>query len=196
LGVGWDDKAAAEGTISIVSVEAGSAGEKGGLRVGDRVLKFAGRELHGPTEFRQSVLAARSPTSALIERRGEDGPRELVIRLPGEPVQLGVGWRVDDAEPGTLIVNRLTPGSPADLAGIRPNDRIQRIGGQEFANAEEFQRAAAATDGPLVLEIETAGRVRTVEIPPLDEAPQDPLPEEANPAPRRPLSNPLRPQAK
>ena len=38
--------------------------------------------------------------------------------------------RTDEAEPGCVIVNRIIPGSPADMAGLRINDRIDRIGGR------------------------------------------------------------------
>ena len=165
LGLAWDEKAAAKGAIVVASVTPGRAAAQGGLQAGDRVLKFAGREVGSPREFRAIVLAAKSPTSVVIQRSGENAPRGLTLVLPGQPVRLGVSWRADDAEPGAMIVNRVIPGSPADLAGIRLNDRIHRVGDKQFATTEEFQRAVAEVDGALVLEVESEGRVKTIEIP-------------------------------
>jgi hypothetical protein len=173
LGLAWDEKAAAQGAIIVASVTPDRAAAKGGLRSGDRLLKFAGREVGNAREFRASVLAAQSPTSVVIQRPGENAPRELSLVLPGQPVRLGVSWRADDAEPGAMIVNRVIPGSPADLAGIRLNDRIHRVGDKQFATTQEFQQAVAEVDGALVLEVESEGRVKTIEVPQLETAAAD-----------------------
>jgi S1-C subfamily serine protease len=173
LGVGWDEAAAKKGMIVITGVKSSSAAAKAGLRNGDRVLEFGGHEINDLRQFRLAVLTAKNPVSVTVQRPGEASRRELSVDLPGEPVRLGISWRTDDAEPGCVIINRLTPGSPADLANLRVNDRIHRIGGQEFATGEEFRRATAAP-GALVLEVESSGRVRSVEIPPIDAPLQDP----------------------
>jgi hypothetical protein len=168
LGIRIDSKAAAKDGIVVSSVTPGSAAEKGGLRLGDRVVRFANQEVHDAAHFPVIVLAAVSPAPATIERPGESKPLEVSLDLPGEPVRLGISWRTDDAEPGVVIVNRVIPGSLAELAGLRVNDRIYRIRGREFANADEFrQRVAEVPDG-IALEVETSGRVHLVEIPPVD----------------------------
>ncbi|MBI3840123.1 MAG: M20/M25/M40 family metallo-hydrolase [Planctomycetia bacterium] len=167
LGIRWDEKAAEDGAIVVTAVTPASAAAKGGLKPGDRLVKFANREVRGAPEFRLSVLAAKNPVSVALQRPGEAAPVETTLELAGNPVRLGISWRTDDAEPGCVIINRLTPGSPADLAGLQINDRIYRIGGQEFATSEEFGQLATGTREALVLDVETAGRVKTVEIPPI-----------------------------
>ncbi len=164
LGIQWDEKRAAEGTIVITSVTAGSAAQKAGLRLGDKILKFDGREASSDSAFRQSVLAANSPAIATIERAGEASPRDVSIELAGEPVRLGISWRTDDAEPGCVIVNRVVPGSPADVAQIRVNDRIYCIDGQPFADGEEFRRLVAQARGTVTFETERRGRITLAEI--------------------------------
>ena len=82
-----------------------------------------------------------------------------------------------------MIVNRVTPGSAADQAGVRVGDRIYRIAGQDFADAEDFRQRAVASAGPLSLDVETDGRVRTLTLPTLvDDA-------KANGAPNQPRRN-------
>jgi hypothetical protein len=172
LGLRWDPSAAENGKIVVAAVPPGSPADVAGLRSGDRLLTFGGREVHDAKQFRVSVLAAKNPVPVTFERAGETAPVESTLQLAGEPVRLGISWRTDDAEPGTTIVNRLTPGSPADLAGLRIGDRIYKIGGREFASGEEFRRLATTSPSPMVLEVETSGRVRTVEVPQFDDAPE------------------------
>jgi C-terminal processing protease CtpA/Prc len=130
------------------------------------VLKFAGEDVSDPARFLVNVLATSGAATATIERPGQDEPLEVTLKLSGEPVRLGISWRVDDAEPQAVIINRVVSGSPADLAGLRVNERIYRIGGREFANGEEFRRLVAESNGPIQLEVEGEGRVRTVEVVP------------------------------
>src|SRR5690606_38642199 len=125
-----------------------------------------------------AVLGAENPVPVTVERAGEEQPLELSLELPGKPVRVGIAWREDDAEPGTVIVNRLTPGSPASMAGIRPGDRIDRINGREFADGNELRELAQTLPDPIVLEVETAGRVRTVELPTLETVQQETPPED------------------
>lgn len=50
---------------------------------------------------------------------------------------LGVNVR---EEQGRLLVERVTPRSPADSAGVKPGDQIVGVGGQRFAGLADFYR--------------------------------------------------------
>jgi hypothetical protein len=56
------------------------------------------------------------------------------------------------------------------MAGIRAGDRIYRISGSDFATGDEFRELARTLPDPLILEVETNGRVGSVEIPRLEPA--------------------------
>jgi hypothetical protein len=168
LGIRMDGKAAAAGEVLVAGVTSGSAAEKAGLRAGDRIVKLAHRDINDASLFQAGVLAAASPVGATIERPGEAEPLEVTLDLPGEPVRLGISWRTDNAEPGSVIVNRVINGSPADLAGLRVGDRVYRIAGQELTTGDEFRRLVGSVPGAFTLEVETAGRVRTIEIVPVE----------------------------
>jgi hypothetical protein len=170
LGVRWNEAIARkDGDIVVSNVSRGSAAELAGIRVGDKLLSFGGREVHAAQAFRLNVLTAPKHVTATLRRAGTPEPVEVTLELQGEPTRLGISWRTDEAEPGTVIVNRVTAGSSADLAGVRAGDRIYRVNGQEFADAEALRKLATTAEGPTVLEIETAGRVRLVTIPSIDE---------------------------
>ncbi len=114
-------------------------------------------------------MAAKNPVIVRFQRPGSDEPAEATLTLSGSPSRLGITWRTDDAEPGLPILNRVLSGSPADVAGLRVNDRIHRIGGRAFASVDEFRSLAATLAGPIDLAVETGGRVRTVTLHPADE---------------------------
>ena len=93
------------------------------MRRGDRVTRFAGHEVHDARTLRLAVLVAKNPVQAVIERPGEDTPRDVTITLSGEPTRLGISWRIDEAEPGTVVLSRVAPGSYAELAGLLAGQR-------------------------------------------------------------------------
>jgi hypothetical protein len=53
--------------------------------------------------------------------------------------RLGIFWREDDAEPGSVFLVRVVDGTPAAAAGLEVGDRIDELDGQPFADAVAFQ---------------------------------------------------------
>jgi hypothetical protein len=82
--------------------------------------------------------------------------------------RLGVGWREDSAEPGSVFLTRVVDDTPAAEAGLAVHDRIYELNGQPFANADAFQSAITALldagTPEITLLIERRGRVRTVTV--------------------------------
>ncbi len=168
LGVWWRDETPSKQGVVLTQVMRGSAAERTGLRAGDRVLEFAGAAVESEAELRRLVAISPSPVAARVQRAGSEAPTEMNIHLAGSPIRLGVTWREDHAEPGMVLITSVAPGSPAEQAGIRAGDRVYRIGGQDFANGEAFRALAVSLPGPLELQVERHGRMRTVqaETPP------------------------------
>lgn len=162
FGVNWSHQDQGPG-VQLTRVAPGSPAERAGLRTGDRILTFAGRQV-AAADLGKTVLAAESP-AAIVYRRGEDDQeRAAEVALEGVPVRLGLNWRFDAAEPGCAILTRVTPGSPAAEAGLKPGDRVYSINEQVFATSDEFRQLATSLPGPLMLEVERSGHVQTVEI--------------------------------
>jgi len=164
LGVGWNNDAPPGVGLLLAVFSPDSAAGKGGLQAGDRIIKFAGRQIDQGDQLRSAVLAAANPVETIVQRSLDEEPITLDIELTGKPVRLGISWRVDPAEPGTIILTRVMAGSPAAKAGLQFGDRIYRLGGKEFADEAEFLELVAEKDDPLEIHVERDGQMFTVTV--------------------------------
>jgi hypothetical protein len=163
LGVSWDAGDPGPG-LRVTHVAPGSAAQQAGVRPSDRLVKFAGRAIVDGNQLRSLVLRGVNPISMTLLRAGSETPLELAINLAGNPVRWGMSWRVDDAEPGTAIVSRIVPSSPADAAGLQVNDRVVALYGEPIGDLQQFQQRIARAAGPLQLLVERSGRLSEVEL--------------------------------
>jgi hypothetical protein len=168
LGIAWRpaDEGRAGGLV-VATVSPGSPASRAGLRTGDRIVSFAGHEIKHAADLRDLVLAAENLVPIIVERAGASQPVKLNAQLAGPSIRLGISWRLDDAEPGAVIVSRVTPGSPAANAGVHVNDRIYEVAGRPFSGDMEFRQLLAETAGALELLTERQGRLRPLSITPL-----------------------------
>lgn len=164
LGVNWDDAAEKEHGLRVAQVVAGSPADKAGLKIGDRIVQFAGHDVGTGRDFRSLVLAAVNPVAIVIERAGSEKTLELTAELAGDPIRVGISWSSDDAEPRSVIVRRVVPDSPADRAGVKLDDRIEQINGKEFASSDEFEKLLVGETGPIELAVEQRGQIRRVRL--------------------------------
>src|SRR5262249_44691279 len=130
----------------------------------DRISSYAGRDITGVDQLRQLVLATRGTVPLKVVRGGKDEPVVLNIEPAGGPVSLGLAWRVDDAEPGGVLLVGITPGSPADRAGLQLYDRIYEVNGRRFSSSDEFRQLTNSLPSPLELLTETSGKIRPVSV--------------------------------
>jgi hypothetical protein len=85
--------------------------------------------------------------------------------------RLGIAWREDPAERGSVIVTQVVKGTPADEAGLAVIDRIYELEEEPFENAAEFQSNITSVlddqKPEFTLLVERRGDVRpvTVRIP-------------------------------
>lgn len=168
LGVAWNDELAKQNIVRLTEVTPGSPAEAAGLRPGDRILEVSRQRVDSADAFRALVLGAASPVEIAIARDGEPGARKFRVQLTGDPLRFGISWRTDDGEPGTVILNRVAQGSPAYQAGLRVGDRLYAVGGRPFASEKELHSILAQANGPLPVVTERRGRIRTLELKPVE----------------------------
>jgi S1-C subfamily serine protease len=164
LGLNWDAKDSTADGLKVMRVTPGSAAAEAGIRPGDRLLTFGGQELMHDTDLSAIVLTAKSPAAAKVQRAGTEEPIDVEVKLRGAPTRLGLSWRDEEAEPGSVRLVRVISGSLGAKAGLRPLDRIYAVNGKDFAGSNELVKILADTPTPFRLSIERLGHVRTVEI--------------------------------
>jgi len=73
-------------------------------------------------------------------------PQVTLDAWPGNAPRprLGVSWREDAGEPGSVFLTRVVPDTPAAEAGLAVQDRIYELNDHPFADAEAFKSAIAA----------------------------------------------------
>ena len=142
----------------------GSPAEAAGLRAGDRLVKYEGAAIADENLLRLQLMAATGKKTLTIEREGEKDPLEISVTPRGSPIRVGISWRDDPAEPGSVLLTQVIPGSAAALSGLASGDRIQAIGGQRFANGDELRKLLSTLPSPLDVIMERGGRLRVVKV--------------------------------
>ena len=94
FGAGWNEDAAVSGGVLVSNVKADSPAERAGLRPGDCIVRFAGRDIHSDDDFYGAVSAAPSSAVLTVNRPGEKKPLDLTVTLDGTPLRLGMAWRI------------------------------------------------------------------------------------------------------
>ena len=127
------------------------AGARAGIASGDRIVSVDGSEVHSFTDFAQIVaISAGQPLPIVLDRGGRQltvwaTPRDTAITDDfGNRQRIG-DLGIDPLAPP--VVDSVLPGKPAQLAGIRPHDRIVSIDGHPTANMEAVQRLVSTSAG-------------------------------------------------
>lgn len=165
LGLSWRQNQGQEGLV-LTQTAPGMAAHQAGLAPGDRILAFDSQ----PVGDGRGLIATVWTATALkltVARPGEAAPREVSLTLPANPSRVGIAWREDDAEPNTVLVTEVTPGSPAHLAGVAVGDRIYEAAGETFAGTQALRDLLSRAEGEVSITLERDGRLRsaTLELP-------------------------------
>jgi len=164
LGVTYDAELAKEGTIRLASVSSGSPANIAGLLAGDDVLAVGNEPTSVSSDFRSLVMSAA--TDVVFRIRREETEHKFPVKLRGNPVLFNFRWTMHNAEPGSAIVTRVNPDSPAEAAGLKPQHRILTINGQSFVTRSEFQQLliSAKSSVRLDVDVELAGNFESLSI--------------------------------
>jgi regulator of sigma E protease len=130
--------------------------DEAGLKTGDRIILMAGKSIGNYHDI-QEVIAV-NPEKNLPLRVERDGRTlDLVVR-PSLDKSTGTGkigvyfW----TDP---VVSGAAPGSPGAIAGIRPEDRIIRVNGEELRYSVDLLRILRDQPAVVSLELEREDRL-------------------------------------
>jgi hypothetical protein len=160
LGVSWRQEEGQAGLV-LTQVAEGLPAQRAGLVAGDRLLKFDGQPVGDGRGLIAAVWSAKEPIKLSILRAGETREREIELALPPNPTRVGIAWREDDAEPGSVLITEVVPGSPAHLAGLAVGDRVYEAAGERFSGSQSLRDLLSKTAGAISVLVERDGRMRT-----------------------------------
>ncbi|QEG21746.1 PDZ domain-containing protein [Mariniblastus fucicola] len=135
---------------------------KAGLKVGDTIVKAAGKLIVRQAQFKHLIgpLYEKETLSVVVERDGKT--LEFGIELAGEidpyvEPEFGVLLRLATEVP---IIETVIPESPAAEAELKSEDVITKVNDAEIASADEFREAhrQLVVGEPISLEVERAGK--------------------------------------
>lgn len=141
----------ANGDRLVVSrVEPGGPAEGAGLAIGDAIRSLDGRTVVGLNALRQELQRKLVGQAAMlgIDRGGKSVSLSLTCAAPSNPKQIAdvpkpvLGVDLDNVASGARVT-RVTPGSPADSAGLKVGDVLTRIDGVAATSYEAVIKALA-----------------------------------------------------
>lgn len=147
------------------SVKAEGAAEKAGIKVGDRIVNFAGIE--NPSWDRindEGILNPEKPIALVVERDGQRVP--LTISPTKVSVQgQSAGFLDMSTDDGTepVVVGKLQADMPAATSGLQRGDLIVSVNDKTVSNPKEMKDLiGAAKDQPIKLSFLRNGERREV----------------------------------
>ena len=163
------------GQVQVTGVETGSPAEISGVQPRDIVLEANGNSIENMADLtRITNLNGGSSMDWLILR---DGRQQLVSLQPSYGLLEGrwlVGVMISD-ESGRVVVDEVFPGSPAESAGLRPNDVVLAAGEERITAQQDLVDAIAVNqDAELQLVISRDGREQRIPVFPAFDQPPDP----------------------
>lgn len=160
LGVWWDEPATDKPGLRVSKIVPASPADTASLQIGDLLLEMNDQPLRNGDQLRSMVLRATESAKFSIQRDGEEEPEQITVELGGQPVRVGIAWRSDEGEPGTVFLTRVVQGSPADRAGLQILDHIYEIGGEDFADSDDFAGRLQEASDTVRLLFEREGQVQ------------------------------------
>jgi len=151
-------------------VAEGSPAAAAGIQTGDTVVAIDGRRVTYWEDLERAVDGSNGRRLDLTVRRdgGERAlsvaPRQITVRDPifreeRQDWELGIGPRL------TPTIGGVSPGSPAEQAGLRAGDHVVAVAGQPVFTPEELIQAIQKRAGQTFdVTVERDGARRTVQV--------------------------------
>lgn len=146
------------------AVQAGSPAEAAGIAPGDLILEIEGKRQANWEQAEYSVLIRPDQTLRLRLRRGTE-ERELLVRAAANADKVGTIGVFP-----LVRVGQVLPGSPAETAGLRPDDAILRIAGTPVRAFGEIPPLVASAAGQaLAFDVWREGTLLGIAVTPRDD---------------------------
>ncbi len=145
------------------TVVEGSAAEGAGIRVGDRIVSVEGQATATWSDLFVAVMPRADRVISVVV--STDGAQRTIEVTPDSQTEFEMG----DLGVGPVMepqIRSVTPGEPAELAGLQVDDVIVAVGGDAVTSEELIKRINTSPGQPLDLTIRHADALREVEVTP------------------------------
>ncbi len=124
------------------NIAQGGAAEVAGIRPGDRIVSFNGREESEWQKIKNdAMLSPEQPIAVEVEREGQRIPLTVVPKkrlIEGEAIgELGI---IPDYGNVPVEIVSVLKDSPAEGAGLKPGDRYISVGGEQVRSSEQVMQ--------------------------------------------------------
>jgi serine protease Do len=176
----------AKGALVSDVVQGGPA-EKGGIKRGDIIVMFDGKDVKTSSEL--PLIVAETPVGKTVDvkviRNGKEAGLKIKVEEQTEQrvasqmqsPSADFGMQVDNLSPrrqkefgvrdstGVVVIN-VEPGSPADEAGIQPGDVIKEINRKSVKNTGDYNAALEKTEKgrPVLFLVKRGGQTFYISI--------------------------------
>ncbi|MBF0525148.1 MAG: PDZ domain-containing protein [Deltaproteobacteria bacterium] len=170
----------------ITTVVSMSPAQKSGLRTGDVILKFDGKDVAGTAQLAQ-MLSGRQPGDVVKIVFIRDAKKQSAhVKIENPPLGLNLGRTQNPGWIGAdiqdidavmvvqfnlpdkkgVIISYVAPGSPAEQAGLQNGDVIKRLGAARIRDVQHFQSLVSESKpGQTIrLNIFRAGQYQDVDV--------------------------------
>jgi regulator of sigma E protease len=152
-----------EGLVGYVAPNSPAA--RAGIKEGDRIVSIDGKQ--NPTWediMIKEVASARIPLNVRVSRQGEEFWATVTPVLDQRTGVGSAGWQAQ----GEVQVASVSPGMPAEKAGLREGDILLRVSGKPLRSLQRLHEVINASGGkPVVVEYLRNGEENAVEIQPV-----------------------------
>ncbi len=147
------------------AIRPAGAAEAAGVKVGDRIVSFDGKENPTWENVRDdSMISPDREIAVTVERGGQRVP--LTVKPAREEIagnSIGDVGMVPDAGVEPVEVGLVSPDSPAAQSGLMPGDRVLAFNGQTVRNSQELSSQIRENkDAPATLLIERNGQQQEI----------------------------------
>ena len=146
------------------SVAEGSAAERVGIQVGDRIVSIEGQIIDSWSDLFMAVMPRAARMISVVVSDSEGVHRTINVtpdsQTEFEMGDLGIGPVMEPQ------IRSVAPGQPADVAGLQVGDVIERVGETLVGSDELIERINASAERPLRLTVRRGESTQEVEVTP------------------------------
>jgi regulator of sigma E protease len=155
----------------VKAVEPNSPAEKAGLQPGDLIVQADGRTDPSWRDLEDTIAVNPDQEVALSVKRDNE-TRPVSLRVGSRSFdQEKIGYSGLKANDERITVQKVTPGEPADTAGLKPGDNIiavnnTRVEQSEFGGGEIINAIRKSVDTPLTLTVRRGDETLDIQATP------------------------------